>query len=126
MKVFRKTHTNNSTLQKQIKTIKERGGIYEVNGMKVKYYFPTSVSSYLKYDTIEKRVKTIKKEGNILTFKKPFNWMGQHYTQILVKGFQKQNGSVKIIGLGRDSEWYKNMDDLINAINWDLMEEWHS
>ncbi len=126
MKVFSKTHTNKDPLQKQIKTISERGGIYEVHGMTIKYYFPISVSSYLKYDTFEKRVKTIKKEGNILTFKKPFNWMGAQYSQILVKGLEKRKGSIKIIGFGRDSEWYKSMEELVKAIDWDKMEEWHS
>lgn len=78
------------------------------------------------YDTIAKRIKVIKKKGNIITFKEPFSWKGAVYTQILVTGFKKQNGSVKIIGTNRDSNWYNSMNDLLNAIDWERMEEWHN
>jgi hypothetical protein len=70
-----------------------------------------------KYDTKAKRLATLKRKGVILTFKEPFRWMGEDYMQIMVQGIEKQKGSVKIIGFGRDSNWYKSMDDLLKAIN---------
>lgn len=82
------------------------------------------------YDTHEKKLKTIKTKGNIITFKKTFYPRGtanQGYTQILVTGLKKdKSGAVKIEGQWYDSDWYKNMDDLLNAINWEWMEQVHS
>jgi hypothetical protein len=78
-----------------------------------------------KYSTKAKRIKAVKKEGNIITFKTPFNWHGTSYTQILVTGFKRQKGSVKILGTNRDSNWYDSMDELLDAIDWDTMSAWH-
>lgn len=79
-----------------------------------------------KYDTLEKRLKFVKKKGNLITFKKPFRWMGEDFTQLVTNGIQKQQGSLQIIGFNRDSNWYKGWDELIDSIDWDKMEEWHS
>ncbi|MCC7302500.1 MAG: hypothetical protein IT233_07660 [Bacteroidia bacterium] len=81
------------------------------------------------YDTREKRIKTIKK-GNIVTFKKPFYPRGtsdESRIQILITGIRKEkSGAIKLEGFGFDSDWYKSMDDLLNAINWEWMEQVHS
>lgn len=77
------------------------------------------------YDTKAKRLKAARTKGKIITFKKPFRWMGEDYMQILVQGIEKRGGHFKIVGFARDSEWYKSMDDLLKAIDWKLMEEWH-
>ena len=84
----------------------------------------------MKYDTLEKKIATVKKKGNIITFKETFFPRGtanQGFIQILVRGFKKEkSGAVKIEGGGYDSNWHKNMDDLISAVNWEQMEVWHS
>ena len=81
------------------------------------------------YDTKEKKAKAVRKKGNIITFKEMFYPRGtanQGYTQIMVTGFQKQSGSVKIEGRAYDSKWYNSMDDLIKDVDWKKMEAWHS
>ncbi|MEP7374739.1 MAG: hypothetical protein ABI675_15190 [Chitinophagaceae bacterium] len=80
------------------------------------------------YDTDEKRMKAIRKKGNIITFKRPFyptGTLNQGYTQIIVTGISKQKGAIKIEGYGYDSDWYKSVDDLLDAINWEWMESAH-
>ncbi|MCC7303066.1 MAG: hypothetical protein IT233_10535 [Bacteroidia bacterium] len=81
------------------------------------------------YDTREKRIKAIKK-GNIITFKKPFYPRGTSEPsriQIAITGIRKEkSGAIKLEGFGHDSDWYKSMDDLLNAINWEWMEQVHS
>jgi hypothetical protein len=79
-----------------------------------------------KYGTEEQKIKTLKKRGNIITFKEPFSWKGEKFMHIMVQEIEKEKGSVKIIGFSRDTRWYDTMKDLINAVNWDLMEQWHS
>ena len=77
------------------------------------------------YDTKEKRAKFVRKRGNIVTFKKPFNWKGEFFTQIMVGYLEKSQGHVKINGFARDSNWYESIDDLLDAIDWAQMEKWH-
>ena len=79
----------------------------------------------MRYDTEEKRINFLKKEGNIITFKTPFNWKGDSYTQILIKEFLESNGNVKLIGFGRDTKWYNNIDELIDSVDWECMESNH-
>lgn len=134
MKTYSKTHSNKTALNNHVSRIKKRGGVCSLSGTTVTYHFPSDKpekktrkkQSKLKYDTHEKRLKTVRKKGNIITFKKPFRWMGTEYIQILSYGIQKQNGHVKIVGAGRDSDWYDNIDELIKAVDWDLMEAWHT
>ena len=78
------------------------------------------------YDTQEKKAKFVRKRGNIITFKQPFNWMGESYTQIMVSYLEKSRGHVKINGFGKDSPWYDSIDKLIDAVNWEQMERWHT
>lgn len=82
------------------------------------------------YDTDEKKLKAIMKKGNLITFKKPFYPRGtseQGYTQIGVTGIRKEkSGAIKIIGFGRDSNWYKSVNELFDAINWEWMERMHA
>lgn len=82
------------------------------------------------YDTHEKKLKTIKKKGNIITFKKKFYPKGtanQGYTQILVAGIRREkSGAIKIEGQWYDSDWYDSEDKLIDAINWEWMENAHA
>ncbi len=82
------------------------------------------------YDTDEKKMKTIKKKGNLITFKKPFYPRGtseQGYTQLSVTGIRKEkSGAIKIEGFGHDSNWYKNVNELFDAINWEWMERMHA
>ena len=83
-----------------------------------------------RYDTQEKKMKFLTKKGNIITFKKPFFPNGtanESRTQIVTKGISKDpSGAVKIIGSFYDGTWYKNIDELLEAIDWDWMEEAHS
>lgn len=126
MKTYKKTHSNKTALKNHAYRIKQRGGVCTVKDMTVNYHFPNNKGKKKKYDTNEKRIKFIKKKGNIITFKKPFRWKGDDFKQILVTGFEKSKGSVKVIGMARDTPWYSSMDELIKSIDWDLMEGWHS
>ncbi len=78
------------------------------------------------YDTKAKRIKAINEKGKIITFKQPFGWKGDLFSQIMVQEIEKQKGSLKIIGFGRDTKWYNSIEDLIEVIDWDLMEDWHN
>jgi hypothetical protein len=83
-----------------------------------------------RYDTSEKKMKFLRKKGNIITFKKPFYPRGtanEGRIQIIVEQLRRhRTGETKIIGTFYDSDWYKNSDELINAIDWDRMEEMHA
>lgn len=126
MKTYKKTHSTKTALKNHAYRIKQRGGVCTVNDMTVDYHFPEKKGKKKKYDTNEKRIKFIKKKGNIITFKKTFRWKGDDFSQILVTGFEKSKGSVKVIGMGRDTPWYSSMEELIQSIDWDLMEGWHT
>lgn len=126
MKIYKKTHRNKTAIKNHVFRIEQRGGVCSLNGMTVNYHFPENNGKKKKYDTNEKKIKFIKKKGNIITFKKPFKWKGEDFTQILIAGFEKSKAHVKVIGFTRDTPWYDSMEDLIKAIDWELMEEWHS
>lgn len=83
-----------------------------------------------RYDTYEKKLQFLKKKGNIITFKKPFYPQGtpnENRRQIIVHSLKRQRtGEIKIAGAYYDSDWYKSQDELIDAIDWNLMEEMHS
>lgn len=126
---YRKTHQSQAALDNHLARIKRRGGTASVQRMTIYYSFPDKKPKTAKrklYDTDAKKMAFVKKSGNLVTFKKDFRWNGRDYGQIMVSGFQKQKGSVKIIGFGRDTPWYDSMDDLLKAIDWDLMEQWHA
>lgn len=125
MKTYKKTHSNKTAINNHVLRIKKRGGVCSINGLTVNYHFPEKKTKKKKYDTETKRIKFIKTKGNLITFKKPFRWKGDDFKQILVSGFEKSKGSVKVIGFGRDTPWYSSMEELIQAIDWDLMEGWH-
>ncbi|MFL5763891.1 MAG: hypothetical protein ACJ77K_08130 [Bacteroidia bacterium] len=78
-----------------------------------------------KYNTKAKRMAVVKRKAMILTFKEPFWWKGEQFKQIYTEGLEKSKGAVKVIGFTRDTPWYKSMDELLAAIDWDLMEDWH-
>lgn len=79
-----------------------------------------------QYDTLEKRIKAVKRKGQIITFKEPFNWMGEYFRQIGVAGFKKQVDYVKIIGFATDSPWYDSLDSLLDTVDWEWMEKAHA
>lgn len=79
-----------------------------------------------KYNTKAKQIEVVKRKGMILTFKQPFWWKGEQFKQIYTEGLEKHKGAVKIIGFTRDTPWYESMDKLLDAIDWKLMESWHS
>lgn len=87
-------------------------------------------SNLKKYDTPEKRIKCLRKRGNIVTFKEKFYPNGTANpgrSQIIVFSLKKdRSGWVKIVGSFYDSKWYKNMEELQDAIDWDWMEEAHA
>ena len=79
------------------------------------------------YDTREKRLKTLKQKGNIITFKVPFMWKGVSYSQIDITHFKvEKSGACMIIGYTRDTPRFETIDNLISAIDWDIMEKWHA
>jgi hypothetical protein len=80
------------------------------------------------YDTFNKKLKAVKTKGNIITFKKTFYPRGtanQGYRQILVEEIGKDRGAIRIEGPFYNSDWYDNIGKLINAVDWDWMEEAH-
>ncbi len=83
----------------------------------------------LSASDIEKRINFLKKPGNIVTFKKQFFPRGtsdQGYWQILVTGFSKdKSGAVKILGRAFDTPWYKSIDELLDAVDWESMSRFH-
>jgi hypothetical protein len=88
-----------------------------------------SLEGIPKYNTTKKRINFVKEKGNIITFKEMFYPRGtseKGYDQILVRKFiTDKKGNVKIEGMGRDTNWYKNINELLNAIDWEQMEAWH-
>ncbi len=83
-------------------------------------------NSVEKYGSKQSRLKFIQKKGSIITFKKPFQWKDSEYFQILSQGIKKNGASVKIVGFGRDTQWFNSFDELLDAIDWNLMESWHN
>ena len=82
----------------------------------------------MKYDTIEKRIKTVKKKGNIITFKEPFypeGTLNKERRQIIVIRLEKSAGYVRIVGHFYDSNWYPNLNALLDSIDWEWMEYHH-
>ncbi len=79
-----------------------------------------------KYNTKAKKIAFVIKVGNIVTFKEKFWFKGTMYSQILITGVERQKRFIKLIGFGRDTAWFKSMDALLTAIDWELMERWHS
>jgi hypothetical protein len=79
------------------------------------------------YDSYEKKKKFLNTEGNILTFNVPFLLNGQEYSQIINMGLEyDKEGGVRIKGWNmRDTPWYESIDDLILAVDWNSMENWH-
>lgn len=82
-----------------------------------------------KYDTLDKKIQFLKKKGNIITFKEPFypNGTANDSRKQIIVGKLKQHRTdeVKIIGEFYDSNWYKNINELLDAIDWNLMEKMH-
>lgn len=83
-----------------------------------------------KYDTDEKRIKFLRARGNIITFKEKFYPRGTANLcrlQIIVCSIEKaRNGSVKISGSFYDNNWYNSMEELIDAIDWEEIEQMHA
>ena len=79
------------------------------------------------YDTRNKRIATLKEKGNIITFKKDQTNGTKTFQQLVTLGFvTTQKKEVKIIAMGFDTKYYKNIDVLLDAIDWDWMERKHA
>ncbi len=80
-----------------------------------------------KYGTLQKKINFVSKKGSILTFKNPIGINGEWKRQIASTGLKKdrKTGAIKVIGCFYDSPWYKNMEELIAAMDWEKMAEWH-
>jgi len=77
----------------------------------------------MKYSSLEKKIETLKTEGNIITFKSPFYWKGDSFIQILVSELLISGHKVKvIIGKGRDTKWFDDINELIESVDWEWME----
>ncbi|SKA33195.1 hypothetical protein SAMN04488128_103788 [Chitinophaga eiseniae] len=81
------------------------------------------------YDSKEKQLKSLKRKGNIITFKNPiYPWgtSGESRNQIIVHSLQVfRDGAVRIIGNSYDTDWYADIDKLLDAIDWQWMEGAH-
>lgn len=128
METYTKTHASKKALESHLQKIKNRKGKFEVKGNTITYWFPSSGKAASgKYNTLQKKINFASKKGSILTFKKPIGINGEWKRQILSKGLEKsrRTGAVKIIGHAYDSPWYSNMNELIDAMDWEQMEKWH-
>ena len=78
------------------------------------------------YDTREKKLNFIRTRGNIITFKEPSSPRGA--TQIIVDEFvdEEESGEVKIEGPWCGTPWHRNVDELLDAIDWEWMEAAHT
>lgn len=86
-----------------------------------------AMGGQVKYDSNEKKIKFATKKGNILTFKRPFRFMGEDYKQILIKGVKKdKSGAIRIEGQAYDTPWFKSIDELISKLDWVDVEKMHS
>ena len=83
-----------------------------------------------KYDTKDKRIQFLKEKGSIITFKKPFypsETTSRSRTQIIVQEVNTHHsGGTKIMGLFYETPWFESLDDLLDAIDWDIIEKMHS
>ena len=80
----------------------------------------------LLYGNEGDKIKALRKKGNIITFKEPFFWKGESFTQILITAFTKDSrGNLKLEASNRDSNWYPNINALVDAVDWDWMEKVH-
>jgi hypothetical protein len=79
----------------------------------------------MKYSTLEKKIKTLHTEGNIITFKSPFYWKGDPFIQILVSELLISGHKVKLIGKGRDTKWFDDIEELIESVDWEWMDRNH-
>ncbi len=124
MKTYTKKHASRKALDSHAEKIKKRKGQYEIEGNAIRYWF----SDPGLYNTLQKKINFAGKMGSILTFKKPIGINGEWKSQIASKGLERnrRTGAVKIIGSFYDSPWYKSMDELIDALDWELMAQWHS
>ncbi len=82
-----------------------------------------------RYDTQEKRIAFLNRKGSIITFKEPFYPVGSKTSRIqiiVVKIYEPDSGGIRILGLHCNSPVFRNMDELLEAIDWDDMEIMHS
>jgi len=82
-----------------------------------------------RYDTHEKRMAFLNRKGSIITFKEPFYPVGSKTSRIQVNVreiYYPDSGGIRILGLFCNSPVFKNMDELLRAIDWDEMELMHS
>jgi len=78
----------------------------------------------LKYNTDKKKINFLSKKGNIVTFKNRINGRWQAVVTKLEKS--RKSDKVKLHGeLGFETRWFDDIDDLIDAIDWDFMEDSH-
>lgn len=81
------------------------------------------------YDSNEKRLRFLQRRGNIITFKEPFFPWGtanESRRQIIVYRLEKSKSAIKIIGGSFDSDWFRNLNELMEAVDWDWMEHAHN
>ncbi len=78
------------------------------------------------YNTKQKKLDAVRTKGNIITFKDKFYPKGKAnpgHRQIIVQRLQKEKAGCKIIGEFYNSDWYDSLDDLLDAVDWQLMED---
>lgn len=79
------------------------------------------------YGTTEKKKKTLSTKNNLITFKEPFFWKGESFSQLIVESLKTyKTGEVAIIGFTRDTPYYKSLEELFDAVDWVKMESYHN
>ena len=77
------------------------------------------------YDTREKQLEFLQTEGNCITFKDTVK-QERRRAQVFVSEFkQHESGEVEIEGIGTGCARFKNIEELLNAVDWQFMEESH-
>jgi len=76
-----------------------------------------------RFDTKEKRINHLKQDNNIITFKNEWVSRGRSQRQLLVTEFINKPGKYQLKGIWCDSLCYKTIDGLLDAIDWDWMDD---
>jgi hypothetical protein len=77
------------------------------------------------YNTREKQLEFLQTEGNVITFKDTVK-QERRRAQVIVSEFtEAESGEVVIEGMGSGCARFKNIEELLNAVDWQYMEESH-
>jgi len=78
----------------------------------------------MNFNTTKKRLAWLSKRGNIVTLKTHIHLSdGRKLRQLIVDHLQDKDGFYRIIGTHYNSNIYTNLRKLVEAIDWEWMEQ---